>query len=353
MGYLYADSEPFPYDYDFLATFRGFLVASARCMELLEHCERLEEQIGERTRAAEHAARVLDQLGNTLESSADMAAARAGDAEVTGEVVRRIHELVERATEEAKASRLAEAQRFEGEARTRIAEHREEMRRALEAFFLECHVELVDSRFRLKLHEGGYRMTAICRLPRDVEVSYRLASESLDEWSEPRRVADFAGEMQLQVGMKKKWLKRDLTREIVRVDDHVVTAAHLEGDRAEIHLRKKVDAPADDLVLVISRNEGSLATSISRPSDERDETPFPAVSDDLEKIERLLGALEQAAVQTLGHKRSVESIRIDGSDAVEGSRVVGLVESYVDLFAPIVAEIARRSAGNRELTLKL
>ena len=102
------------------------------------------------------------------------------------------------------------------------------IRERIGEFLLGGHFDIADARFRVRLGEGRYRLWATVVVPPALEIGYQLAAEQLPEWNEARRLRAFVGEMELQVGMKKAWLSRDLTREVVRVDEYVLAAAVLD-----------------------------------------------------------------------------------------------------------------------------
>jgi len=356
MRFLYADSDPFPLDYDFLATLRGFLDCAAAALGALSEAESLEQQISAEKDKRRHAKDALDQFATSVAATVDLALARSPEPELTLGVAQQVREHLDRAVSMAKDRADATVDQLTSSSAKQAGAHRETIRNAVEAFLLTQRLDIVSSRFRMRLEENGYHMFAVCTLPKGLEVAFRLAATELEQWQAPRRVGDLVGEMQIQVGVKKKFLKRDITRELAHVEDLIISHAELDGDHAEVTLRRKPDAPKESMVLVMSRTDGDIDTQIRRPiekGDERRNSVFPAAPDDLGKMEHLWDALEAAAKATLPHTQAVSTATLDGDNLFEGSRILELFRRYVELYGPIVAEIARRSPSPRELSLKV
>jgi hypothetical protein len=138
----------------------------------------------------------------------------------------------------------------------------------------------------------------------------------------------------------------------VRVDEHTVAAAVLEPKRAEIHLRRRVDAPGDSLVLFLERGENGFSADIDRPVETGEPSRFHAVAEDLPQLEELWARLE-ASCAGVDMRETVESLTIDGQDVFEEERVVTFVDQVLSAYSPIVSEIVRRSPSPRELSLKI
>ena len=156
--------------------------------------------------------------------------------------------------------------------KSRIDEHRATIRERIGEFLLGGHFDVADARFRLRFTDGRYRLWATVVVPPALGIGYQLAADQLPEWNEARRLGAFVGEIELQVGMKKAWLSRDLTREVVQIHDHVLAAAVLDKSRAEIHLRRRAEGPSDALVLYLQRGEAGLGAVIdgrARPTSPR------------------------------------------------------------------------------------
>ena len=347
--YLYADSDPFPYEYDFLATLKGFLEAASSCLVATAELERLRGELSEKSDEVAHEIEHLDVFQSQLVDTIDRMG-HAGGA--VGEVARTISATATKMVHDAKAVQKGELGRLEQAAAAQMESSRAIIRQSVSKFFTGSVVDFTKSSFRLSLEDGAYVMRAVCLSPTNVEIAYRLDVNRSEGWNHPRKVSEIVGdEMMIQVGLKKKFLKRDLTREIVNVDDFYITGASLDPRSAQVRLRKKLESGPDLFVLHMHRVEGDTQVAIERPGND-DSTPFPAVADDTAKLERLWAGLERAAREVLEHRQAVDWVHIDGKDMIEHDLVVLMIDRFVEMYAPVVQEISNRSSSPKELSLK-
>jgi hypothetical protein len=209
------------------------------------------------------------------------------------------------------------------------------------------------TRYRVRLTDGRYRWWATCKLGGRMEVTYVLSTEPATKWNEPRKVSSLVGDLEVQVGLKKGWLSRELVPLQQSLADLVIGAAVIEEGRAEIHLRKKADASASSVVLQLSRNGTVVNADIERPADTGESAPSHAAYEDIAKLEAFWHALALAGETLLPKREAVEDATLDGRDVLEGAHTLELVDFFVQAFAPTVTEISRRSPSPRELSMKL
>jgi hypothetical protein len=92
---------------------------------------------------------------------------------------------------------------------------------------------------------------------------------------------------------------------------------------------------------------------VQRPDDDSSEgIPSPLDAADRAQVERLAQLLRAAAKEVVAHKERLLSVTLDGADVVDQDLVIAFVERLVQLFSPIVSEIARKSSNSSELSLK-
>jgi hypothetical protein len=353
MKYLYADSEPFPLGYDFLATLRGFIVCGAQCLDAMADIEAEEARVSEEAEKVERQIVAFDRFSEDLRRAVDAAVHANPQPESVRGVSVQISEQITRTVALSKQHADEALSQVRSSAASRIDARRTVVRKAVEHFLLHQRLEVSRSFFRIRLDDDGYRMFAVCQMPLALEVSYRLEAQALPEWKHPRKIGDLVGEMLIQVGMKKKFLKKDLTREIQNVEDYYIVQADLDAERARVTLRKKLHDEKDTIIFSIDRDEHAISSEIRRPSTKEGDSIFPAASGDLTKLQVLWKTLEQASQRALPHRYDVSSVKLDGEDLFEAQNVVEWLHRYVELYQPTVAEIAKRSPSSKELSLKL
>src|SRR5262245_25212825 len=131
MRYLYADSEPFPLDYDFLGTLKAFVTCAARCLEAATAIEREEAEIFTKEGAATRRISALASFREALDAAVDAAVLKSPEPDVARDVAANVKEYAGRAVELANA----EGERALGEARSavssRVVTHRNAIRESV------------------------------------------------------------------------------------------------------------------------------------------------------------------------------------------------------------------------------
>jgi hypothetical protein len=167
-------------------------------------------------------------------------------------------------------------------------------------------------------------------------------------------VKDFAQGVSLPVGVKRSLFKRSVAPETIVLDEYVLSGCDLRDDRAELRMRKRPEH-ADSLMFSIKRVDDRLSAEVHYPEDAEAESGLPAVLDQSSatEIERLWQLIRTACSPVLARRKRLVRVTLAGDDVFQndlGTQVVGLV---VGVIAPIVAEVARRSPNEHELSLKI
>jgi hypothetical protein len=136
------------------------------------------------------------------------------------------------------------------------------------------------------------------------------------------------------------------------VDDWIVGGFDADETQARIALRKKLDQK-DSLIFRIRWTDQGLAGEVEHPGDPNASAVSPQVdAADLTHLDRLWKALRAAAAPSLEHRLRLLAMTLDGVEVFERRLELGVVVRFVDVFAPLVTEIARRSPSEHELSLK-
>ena len=352
MPYLFADSEPFPLAYDFLSTLRALVHSAAQTYAQLARVDELRRTIAEREQRTHAILSALGEFGDAMEAA--RSAASEHFTEVP-EVVLFSQQLEAYLDEKGSEARALCARTNDEKNRADAAEIdrcRQAMRQVVDAFVLDTQIGMELTYGHLTLRDDEtYDVRIGAWTPGPIEVEYGVAIDRLPEWKEPRRVESIAGPLILQIGMKKKLFRKDLTRELIDVSDYTLGEARVHAGGAEVQLRRKPNTTKDAVLLRIQRADGQLAVSVSRL--EQDAAPFSAPDDDLPRFERLWQSLQQVASAALPQRSAVHGVRLDGQDVFAHDLAPRLFDRLIERFAPFVHDIARRSPSAHELSLKL
>ena len=353
MRYLYADSTVFPLGFDFLAGLERLLLHGGR---IASHQSAIDELDAERASDAARTAEALEGLDRYVaEAHAALErseAATMAPGPLTASVAERMRQLLEQIAGETVAAEQARLRRENGNAYDASLEHRRAMRQELETLLMETDLGGRPKRTTIRLREQDYGFTVTRTFPGGVDVDYAIRDEGLDGWRERRSVASVAGAMQVQVGMKKKFLRRDMTRELVRIGDHVVVEARLEPGSADIRLERKPGGKKPPLMLELRRDGEAVDVTIERESSDG-MSFFPAVPSDAEKLEGLWEGLEASAREAFDARAGIVAVRVDGHDVLAEGQTLLAIDRLAKAFAPVVNQLAKRTPNVQELCLKV
>lgn len=350
MRFLYGDSDPFPLDYDFLQTLERFVEHGSAAAHHDALITRIEKALAGRGRKNQEARQLLKVFTEEVCQSVTDARTLAPSEPALIAYAERVIAFAEQAAKDALSQDEQRAVQDLAKATADRQVHREKMRDELNEFLLNGVLggELVHATLTLQ-PAGGYAIDATRRLTGGLEVTYRIDTERFKAWTEPRTVESVSGAMEIQVGMKKKFLRSDMTRELMRVGDHTITGVLMDEASAEISIKKKPDSVKPPLTLMLAREGDALDAFIERT----DKDLFPAVPSDAEKISGLWEALQSVAQRALDFRDAVTAVRYADEDLLDGPGLHALIGVLMEAYAPIAREIDRRSPSSRELSLKL
>ena len=347
--YLYADSEPFPHDFDFISALEGFVDLAVAVLRSGREARRLDAELADVRGVLAQRAGALEALLQNVARAAEGTAGTLGAAEpFMATTVQR----VERACEELCAGTRGELERSYESERARIqgatrALHGQ-MVDAVRTFLMSRELEVLSQDFKAELSEDGYVAQLSQRLSGGLAVAYDIAADQT-AWSSPRRVADFVDNLTVAVGPRRSWLTRSVSLESRTLDEYVIGSVRLEGDIADIGLRKKKGEPDSLSIHLVLINE-RVNAQIVRAEDPS--SVFDVPHDSALRLRELWARLLGTAQIELAARTAVRSVRIDGEEALDAAGAERLVERLMDVFRPIVAEVEQRSLSSCELSLK-
>jgi hypothetical protein len=347
--YLYADSEPFPHDFDFISALEGFVDLAVAVMAGGRETRRLNAELAEVRGVLAQRAGALDVLLQNVARAAEGTAGAVGAAEpFMATTVQRLT----RACEEQCAGTRNELERTYDTQRVRIESATSTVHKhmvdAVRTFLLSRELEVLSQDFKVELAEDGYVAQLKQRLSGEITVAYDVDAEQT-VWSSPKRVADFVDALTIDVGPRRSWLTRSVSLESRSLDEYLIGSVRLEGDIADIGLRKKKGDPdtlSIHLVLMNDRVQAQIVRA-EDPTSVFDASPECAL-----KLRELWARLLGTARVDLPARTALRSVRIDGAEALDAAGAELLVERLMDVFRPIVAEVGKRNPSNRELSLK-
>lgn len=352
MRYLYGDSVPFQLQYNFLTTLETFVTCAAQAV--LRQFE-IQQFLATTAEAAAARNKAIEELEGFHRSV--MAAVRSCANRITNPVAadytRQVQEYAVRLVEEHRRGYLQTNEREQMGAQGEIERRKVEVRAAVETFLTSARLPTVESKVSMRLDNMHNDFSAVFTNPHKIVTGFHLSSAQVPAWSAPRRVGDVVQGLAMQVGIKRSWITRKPQPEMVALDELFFGGFELSSDAAQIRLRKRADLK-DSLIFKIRRVEGDLQVDVLRPEEEAagDIAPPTLDAPDRAQLERLWQTLRTSVNDVLLYKDRLLSVELEGTGIFEADLVIPFLQQIIKMFAPIVAEIARRSPNSMELSLK-
>lgn len=352
MRFLYADSEPFPPMYDFIAALDSFVVHAARVVQLDAEIRTLRAQAEDARTARRKSEEELETFHKTTMKELEERLPEGADA-AAQEYVRRLSEIaVQVVTDTKKTLSAAEEHDVQIE-RQEVGRRRTEVHGELQAFLTMLRLPVLDVHVSLQLTDNANELSAVFTYSNGIVAAFTLDAMKIAEWRQPRRVAEFATDIELPVGVKRGWFSKSVHQEKAVIDDLLIGSFNLEADRLEIRLRRK-PTDKDTLELVLQREDGQVTAEVHHLDDpEAEGQRNPLDADAVANLTRLWAGLRQGLDTALTERKSMQSVEFRGADVVALDHGADFVRQVVALLAPVVTEISKRTPNTAELTLKL
>lgn len=348
MRFLYGDSTPFPLGYNFLTTLEAFMASATRIVQLDTEARGLARQTEE---GAQQRLRGLDALEqfHTVVMRAVTDTAQKVQHQHALEYARRVSEFASGYVEEHRRGVTAENERDAQHCHLDNDRRIGEQRAALDRFLKAARLPVLSTRTSLRLvgegKDASYQATAMYEHPDGIQTSFALAPSRTTTWSHPVRVGELADNVELMVGVDKSWLRGTVTPKQVSVGDWTIASVEAGENVFELSLRKNKEA----LSFRLRRTEAGLTGQFEGAQGA--EGNLGAA--DLGQLDRLWTAIRTASRDVLEQRDALVSVTLDGAPVFETGLVLPLVVRLVNMFAPTVREISKRSPNEFELTLKI
>jgi hypothetical protein len=353
MGHVYGDSTPFPYDINFIELIRhsvecGVTLLSAQS-EILGAVDRSGNF--DQLRKAERAR--LDAMADAIKLT--MTAFTSSKSE-------RMVRTASRILESARAVIEGEMAELEGVAngqlsstRATVDHAREGSYRAVESFILRHDLPNTTVGLRLLAGEETYAGQALVTTPFGVEAVFALTIPAAHEWGKIRRVGELTAGTELHVPMESGWLSKRVEVHAVKLDKLFVTEVALSGERSLITLRKAPRSGSGYQLEVSTEDGGQPQATVRKLSEDGQPTQDPVVElsgEDAVHILRLWNRVIDSTRDLAMRRQTMTTATFDNKPLREVDDPQTVCTRMVNVLAPVVQEIAKRSGAVGELVLR-
>jgi len=355
MGHVFGDSTPFPYDVNFIEQIRKTVDCGVALMFA-------QEQI----RAARERSVSVEQLRKTertrLAAMSDalkltMTAFMSSSSERISRGAARILEGARSVIEGELSSLDGHVLDTQTTGSDAVSRARDGVYRAIEAFTLGQDLPHTETQLRLIAGEEAYAGNVVVKTPFGIEATFSLAIPGAHAWGKPRRVMELSGSTEIHLPAETGIFSKRMTVQPFKLDKHFVADVKYDADVAKVALRK-APRSGSGYELEILRTEGRVLLRRLREDGE----PEPPSEDqlglielsgeDLVHVERLWTRIHESTLDLTERRQAMTSARFDDKNLREVEEPHELLTRLVNVVAPVVQEIARRSGAPGELVLR-
>jgi len=353
MGHVFGDSTPFPYDVNFIELIRHAVesgVELARAQHTIASAADRRGSVDQLRRAERNR---LEQMSNAvkLTMTAFMASTSERMSRTASEVLESTRAIIER-----------EMAALEGQASGEIAstkdtvDHaREAAYRAVESFVLKHDLPNTEKQLRLLGGEDdAYVGQALVTTPFGIDAVFALAIPSAHEWGKLRRVAALSAGTEVRVPKESGWISKRVELQVEKLDRYFVSEASMAPGRSRISLRKGARSGPGWRIEVTTEERVPQAVLLRLHDDgsESNDPPLDLSGEDAVHAGRLWTRIVESTRDLAARRQAMTSATFDGRPLRELEEPQRIVVKLVNVLAPIVLEIARRSGAPGELVLR-
>ncbi len=351
MRYLFADATPFPLNENFLATLCS---ATDACVAILSADDDVDDT-NRATREAEAKAaqdqmQLLAVIRQVEETFGGETASRGG-ATIAEAAFSRIGDLAWRTIADARATIAKE--KDTAIATATATSPRSKVLPALSTF-LSNH-QVPDTawgiRWTAAAKTAPTRAELYARTPFGLEIAFDVAIPGDHLFARPVQASLLEKVVAIHV-MKKPLIGKPRPMP-VRIDEMYVTAVTLTPDRAAMTLKKSGSTPSEGFEILLD-SEGSRDVTVT-PIDKMgypSAQPEKLGREDAAGVHRLWSRVVNTIATLLPHRKTATKALFGGVPVGEVARPSVIAEAIIFSIAPLVREIARRTATPGELALK-
>jgi len=351
MSRVYGDSTPFPHDLDYIHMLRDGIDCTVRLLSAQHSIHAALERARGSERSRETELLELNGLFEGVQAAVSQAISDGMDRTVrtAAQIVAGARSMIDSASADLDAQVVAET----AQARHIVEKARETVLHAVE-HFLERHAP-PRSRFALQVlasaeaNAGQVTVTT----PYDLSACFGVALPNTHAWSRPRRVSDFAQQLEIRLPKESGWLSKRVEMTPVRIERMFVSEL-VQGDNFGILSLRRGAASGGGYRLRVGLGD-SISASISPLKEDGSPDqgqPLVLEGKDLTAMVALWRAAAESIRDFPGLRRRLVSATFVDRPLLELDSPRQLAEAMLADIAPLVVEISRRSGAPGELVLR-
>ena len=352
MGHVYGDSTPFPYDVNFIELIRQAVECGVTLLATQHAITSAIDRTGNFDQVRKVEKQRLAAMGDAIKLT--MTAFMSSNSE-------RMVRTAQRVLDAARAVIDGELSALEGQASGEASSARGEVEharlgayRAVESFILRHDLPNTEVGVRLLAGEEAYSGQALVTTPFGVEAVFGLAIPTAHDWGRPRRVAELSAGTEIHVPEETGWLSKRVEVHAVKLDKLVLSEIAVSQERTLITMRKGARSGAGFQLEVISEGDApeALVRRLSEDGSELPSEPTRLDGEDAVHVLRLWNRVTDSTRDLGLRRQAMSNATFDGKPLKEHDEPQAILNRLINVLAPVVQEIARRSGAPGELVLR-
>jgi hypothetical protein len=351
MGHVYGDSTPFPYDINFVELIRHAVECCVTLMTAQHNIASAVDRSGNFDQLRKQERARMDAMSDAVKLT--MTAFMSSHSERMVRTASRVLEASRSVIESELAMLEGQANGEISNTRATVDRSRELSFRAVEGFVLRHDLPNTSVGLRLLAGEESYSGQALVATPFGIEAVFALQVPPAHDWGKIRRVSELSAGTEVHVPQESGWLSKRVAVAPVKLDKLVVTEVAMASDRSLITLRKGPRSGSGFQLEVTS--EAQPKATLRKLGEDGSPTPDPIIQlegEDAVHAMRLWNRVIDSTIDLGSRRQAMTTATFDSKPLKEIDEPQTIANKIINVLAPVVQEIARRSGAPGELVLR-
>ena len=349
---VYGDSTPFPYGVDFIELVRAAIACG---VELCNAQHQIDIALERSESAIESARRDRQRLDAMVDSvRLSMTAFLGSSSHLVVNAASKILETTQAFIEQERSTLTDRQSAYGASTEATLDDARANAYRAVGAFLLRH--DLPETRLGLHLLAGNenYGAQAQVMTPFGIDGRFALSIPIDHAWGRPRRVSQLANNVRVDLPEQVGWLAKRTEMQSTRLDSLFVSELVVGAGRTMLVLRKQ---PRGGSGVRLDIVDGSEARVTALRLDDAGQPLNAGAPDDLHgegmiQVLRLQARIVETVCDLALKREEMTSATFEHQPLREHDEPRAVCKNLVDVLAPVVREIGRRSGAPGELVLR-
>lgn len=351
MSRVYGDSTPFPHDLDYIQLVRDGVDCAVRLLSAQHSILAAEQRAEAAERSKQQEAAELDSLFERVQAASTTSLSEGFDRTVrtAAQIVAGTRSMVDAAIRDLDATLNAEI----AQARLITEKARETTASAIDQF-LQRHAG-PGSRLCLQLSantdSNAGHITVIT--PYGLSAVFGAAIPSSHPWARPRRVGDFAPQVELQMPKESGWISKRVEMTPVRLERFFISDVMFSEGSGVLRLRRGAASGSGYQLRIDVDNGAQISVSpVLEDGSSDDSQPLSLEGSAQSTMLALWKGVLNSCRDLMTCRGRMVSAAFGDRPLLEVESPRALAEALVADMAPNVMEISRRSGAPGELVLR-